>query len=274
MWLTVIQNGDDTIMHDLSGNDSKKTVRWVAILSNTEHQVREITSGHRLTLTYNLFTVDPVPTIALYTKEIQLHPFYQKLSQCVRDPGFLPKGGILGFGLEHEYLILTSTRDPCPPSELTPYLKSMDHLLFTTGVSLGLETNLEVVWELGYEGPILTLLTRTLSPYSRFERMEDLGDLLNAVKQSGFCEVMDKSAFISDNLFLRDIEVTEVHWVIPKNDTNEAAAGYIFSSGNHEMRYSYGNMVLTMRVPRWSQSEGKRAPEYGNDEEDIRVMLE
>ena len=42
------------MIHDW-GKENPSTIEWVAFYSDCEHEVFEVTKGHRITLTYNLY---------------------------------------------------------------------------------------------------------------------------------------------------------------------------------------------------------------------------
>jgi hypothetical protein len=81
---------------------TEASVCFVALFSDVEHEVLPVTSGYRVTLTYNLFRKPMHPTTTILT------PFHFQLKQTlvdlVNDKSKLPNGGYLGFGLAHEYV--------------------------------------------------------------------------------------------------------------------------------------------------------------------------
>ncbi|KAI0048444.1 hypothetical protein FA95DRAFT_1037194 [Auriscalpium vulgare] len=86
------------------------SVAFVTFFSDVEHEVLPVTSGHRVTLTYNLSygdilspagpPADPIPPIAPSVGEVS---FRTALEALLADPEFLKYGGKLGFGLRHVY---------------------------------------------------------------------------------------------------------------------------------------------------------------------------
>ncbi|SJL08216.1 uncharacterized protein ARMOST_11579 [Armillaria ostoyae] len=68
-------------------------ISYVAFYSDTEHEVLPVTSGVRVTLTYNLYLEDKKPTA----------PAESSTGAALTDKNFLPEGGLLGFGLRHQY---------------------------------------------------------------------------------------------------------------------------------------------------------------------------
>ncbi|KAI6111110.1 hypothetical protein F5141DRAFT_1291672 [Pisolithus sp. B1] len=86
-------------------------VGYVSFFSDVEHGVREVTSGYRFTLTYNLYFIPenqaPIGTASAPApyEESPAAPLYTLLT----DPTVLPKGGYLAFGLRSYHPIRKET---------------------------------------------------------------------------------------------------------------------------------------------------------------------
>ncbi|KAI0294549.1 hypothetical protein BC826DRAFT_1137341 [Russula brevipes] len=90
------------------------SIGYAAFLSDVEHEVAPVRSGHRITLTYNLYFDDdgfdddglasvsePLTAPSLQTEiERNICAAFEAL---LENTLFLPDGGILGFGLRHVY---------------------------------------------------------------------------------------------------------------------------------------------------------------------------
>ena len=68
--------------------DSKPEIKWAAFYSDYEHEVLEVTSGHRVTLTYNLYSDKPAAGLLDATSL----PLYEPLKFALQTPGFLQEG--------------------------------------------------------------------------------------------------------------------------------------------------------------------------------------
>ncbi|KAI6896541.1 hypothetical protein KC334_g10841, partial [Hortaea werneckii] len=83
-------------------------INWTAFYSDCAHEVRPIHTGHRLTLTYNLY-LSPgtglLNTPPLLLRRLLPHalPLVPHLHHALANPGFKPKGGHLAFWLRHRY---------------------------------------------------------------------------------------------------------------------------------------------------------------------------
>ncbi|KAG7090316.1 hypothetical protein E1B28_011913 [Marasmius oreades] len=81
------------------------TVAYIAFFSDVEHEILPVTSGYRITLTYNLYFSES-PRRSLPTRNSnKVSELKESLSVLLNNPQFLPKGGLLGFALSHWYPI-------------------------------------------------------------------------------------------------------------------------------------------------------------------------
>jgi len=48
--------------NSLASSQPSPSVAYIAFYSDIEHEVLKISSGHRVTITYNLYLVDPTPS--------------------------------------------------------------------------------------------------------------------------------------------------------------------------------------------------------------------
>ncbi|XP_055334183.1 uncharacterized protein LOC129585501 isoform X2 [Paramacrobiotus metropolitanus] len=91
---------------------AEPSIGYVAFFSDVEHEVAVVQSGYRVTLTYNLyFGETPAPPNALINLDVNHEYIFKSgLEQLLADPKFLPKGGLIGFGLQHEYPVNAATK--------------------------------------------------------------------------------------------------------------------------------------------------------------------
>ena len=81
-------------------------VAFVAFYSDVEHEVSVVTSGYRVTLTYNLYWVDspsPNSNPVIIADSTSLEQMKATLESLLADPEFSHSGRRLGFGLSHKY---------------------------------------------------------------------------------------------------------------------------------------------------------------------------
>ena len=120
-------------------NHEKPHLGYVALYRDVEHEVSPVTSGYRVTATYNLYFDQivhslPAPLSSMSTVD----DFKTELSTLLINPEFLPNGGYLGFGLEYAYPLSTSGRDL---NDLKGCLKGVDADIMNVFQELGLDTS-------------------------------------------------------------------------------------------------------------------------------------
>lgn len=130
---------------DLLQGKPNGTVAFVAFYSDVEHEVEKVTSGHRVTLTYNLYCgsddddVDPVNVGKI---EKRKNHVIEPLRQVLQDPEILPKGGYLGFGLRYEYPM----RNNHDFSKMHIALKGSDAMIYEACEEVGLSPKLQLIY--------------------------------------------------------------------------------------------------------------------------------
>ncbi|KUI61223.1 hypothetical protein VP1G_08397 [Cytospora mali] len=129
-----------------SGSDSDKPwIKWAAFYSDCEHEVLEVTEGHRLTLTYNLYIVrgngflgDNSPALDPATL-----PLYKTISDLVQDAILWENGGHIGYHCSHIYPHTSTTK----LHFITPdNLKGADMAIYSIFCSLGLKVSFRPVF--------------------------------------------------------------------------------------------------------------------------------
>ena len=118
----------------LSG-DPHDQIAYAAFFSDGEHEVLPVTSGHRITLTYNLYQAKKMDTISLLVSEYSIMPLRRAFSEALSKPDFMPNGGYVGFHPHHEYPIIPGKTEFC---ELEELLKGEDLVLRSACEALGL----------------------------------------------------------------------------------------------------------------------------------------
>jgi len=92
-------------------------IKWAAFYSDCEHEVLEVKSGHRVTLTYNLFVSEQIGGVlqAFPTVDPTSFPLFDKSKRMLGEPCFMPEGGVLGFCCEHQYAHTRKIADEMMP---------------------------------------------------------------------------------------------------------------------------------------------------------------
>ncbi|KAF7942290.1 hypothetical protein EAE99_000340 [Botrytis elliptica] len=131
--LRVTHRGSNTFFDWGNKSDS---IQWAAFYSDCEHEVHEVTSGHRVTLTYNLYISQQIgiPLQKNPVADPTLSPLYEVARNVLDQPGFMKRGGVIGFYCDHLYAHTQKDAD-----DIMPYaLKGIDMIIFNTFQSLGL----------------------------------------------------------------------------------------------------------------------------------------
>ncbi|KAL1691161.1 hypothetical protein GGG16DRAFT_125097 [Schizophyllum commune] len=136
---------------ELTGSSTK--IAYVAFFGDIEHEVLPVTSGHRITLTYNLYfdglpsggaRRDAFPAIprSVEDEDARLRGALQAFLQ---DSKLLPEGGYLAFGLRFMYPLQRDRKANL--QDLLPHLKGGDAMVVRVCQSLGLVGKLMLLYE-------------------------------------------------------------------------------------------------------------------------------
>ncbi|KAJ5251858.1 hypothetical protein N7489_002268 [Penicillium chrysogenum] len=132
----VVQHEGKRVEFDWS-HQSASAIQWAAFYSDCEHEIKTITEGERITLTYNLYVTEPVggsipPSLIVDPKSMSLYSFLEEL---LVEPGFMTDGGALGFFCSHAYPHASDEA----PMLLPRALKGSDLVLYSVFKSLGIQ---------------------------------------------------------------------------------------------------------------------------------------
>jgi len=147
--LRVAHKGKERVYLDEQSLDLGN-IRWVAFYSDCEHEVLPVTTGHRVTLTYQLYVSERIGGLVqpqLQMPDSKSHPMYCCIKDNLASPMFIKNGGVLGFHCEYQYPETfegTYFYEHYPPT-----LKGIDAVLFAVFRALGLTVHIkpyEVRW--------------------------------------------------------------------------------------------------------------------------------
>ncbi|EJD46054.1 hypothetical protein AURDEDRAFT_87240 [Auricularia subglabra TFB-10046 SS5] len=244
----ILRHDGHEVVHDASqaAYTAPDQVSWVAFYSDVEHEVLPITSGHRVTLTYNLYFFDAEPALPTTSE-----PIFRAIEQLLADDTFLPKGGRLGFGLKHQYPIPADSKqeDPAVLKELTKCLKAGDRALFSALASAGLEPKLSMVYDTRDDGVYL------------LDSIFGDGDLSECDWREAFVKWSKGEQIEGDpgevyNDKTRQWERAPMHgvnWIVPRNDHSRFKTSFIAYGNQASLESIYGDLVLIVNVPPRSQ---------------------
>ncbi|KAI1768212.1 hypothetical protein GGR53DRAFT_479401 [Hypoxylon sp. FL1150] len=141
--LTVSHRGNNMKYDWAKLVSSEPAIHWAAFYSDCKHEVHEVTSGHRVTLTYNLYAVrgngrlgDVDQCEALDYASL---PLYKHMRDLSANESFMRSGGTLGFYTHHVYPHSSNA------SFLPDALKGLDMAVWNVFQALGYEVYLRPV---------------------------------------------------------------------------------------------------------------------------------
>jgi hypothetical protein len=205
------------------------SVAYAAFFCDIEHEISPVTSGNRVTLTYNLYydddELDPakyfmseLPSVPQEDKERGM--FCSRFNALLNNLEFLPNGGFIGFGMRHAYQV-KDTLD-----HLYSLLKGSDATVYQSLRTLGFKPTLY----LNYQCEDNDVLV---------DRVPDLEG--ETIDHSDLSECFQDFCDIDE----------PVTWVTPNTKFDTVESKYIFNYGNEPaMGYEYGNLCLIVRIGR------------------------
>ena len=272
---------------DITHNPS---IGYVVLFKDVEHEVEPITSGHRVTLTYDLYaenddgpistkfqqTLEPIPPLA---NEREFHDVFASL---LENREFLAEGGILAFGLANAYSIRKDFK------HVYDALKGSDAVVFRTLRALGFE-------------PVLRMYYHEWEPSGVDESLDGHAAVFDEVVDFSDWN-WDEEVFIPDFVHKRDgqivppedlqedpdfeyLEGEAVVWVTPVTTFNrkESAFGSPATHRYTATNVAYGDLCLFVRIgkagdrlsyPRVPQSERDDDEATSSEGEDMNLNEE
>ncbi|EDQ99408.1 uncharacterized protein LACBIDRAFT_295984 [Laccaria bicolor S238N-H82] len=232
------------------------SIAYIAFHKDVEQEVNMVTSGFRVTLTYNLFGDDSMREPShLSTKEDEM-ALRASLTALCENPDVLPDGGYLGFGLEFMYPIASGR--PCFES-IREVLKGNDGLIERVLYQLGLRPQLKIIYEVevirekagrSFRTPIQVML-RDLEKFPNWAIKENLVVDLVSEKVGGrvVCNADDED--IDGNLDWHGFDSTKILWITPHTKLSCIKSAYVPAAFGNEpsLGYTYGNLCLVGTRP-------------------------
>ncbi|TDL27753.1 hypothetical protein BD410DRAFT_713244 [Rickenella mellea] len=229
------------------------TVTYAAFYSDVDHEVQQVTSGHRVSLTYNLYFGDAsnrsnnLPTMT--TQAAGAENFSCALKTLLKNPKFLEKGGLLGFGLKHQYPISSNADKDVDLQDLVPCLKGEDSTILDACKEHGLEASLKIVYEveMEYRGKYHVMCDEMASGLEHEMQVEDVVETLQE-DYGGIVIGQDDRANTFDKETMQTSWDTYVTWITPMKSATPIKHNYIAYGNQAEMGYAYGNLSLIVEV--------------------------
>ena len=222
-------------------SSSSPATQWAAFYSDVEHEVLPVTSGHRITLTYNLYFAAPFQPPPP-SCDVTVSPLYRELQSALQSPNFIKEGGTLGFFCQHKYI-----RDKCAGFEemdVVSFLKGGDMIVYQAARALGLPVSLKPISKLtvydddeekGEEYVINTFAHKVKEyEWGCDERLEEL-----------------------QNIFGEVTTTEHIHWCVWSEQRNEPLLSTSFMYGNDAASIvMYYSAALLVQVPEFTSARG------------------
>ena len=124
---------------------TKLSVAYAAFYSDVEHEVEPVVSGYRVTLTYNLYLTRTASSKAHENTPAEL-VLKAAFEAMLADKKFLPKGGLVGFGLRQELAVSSIWS----AGTANFAFKGSDAVLQNVCNQLSLETDLRIIYKIPF----------------------------------------------------------------------------------------------------------------------------
>ena len=218
---------------------------FFAFYKSIRHEVLLVSSGYRVTLTYDIHfakSVSPLRWVESAANDGESSTEHLKvhLAKLLQDPTFLPQGGLLGFGLSHGYPFLATSTSL---AELVEYLKVSDADTLRMCESIGLNVTLKTQYRSHPDSPYPTAcILDEFADQSIFEyEIEN-----NMVK---FISERYQGIMVYDALrYPETLEGTPIMWIKPLTDLNAFKSRYLHYGNEPSISYLYGDVCLVATI--------------------------
>ncbi|KZV68807.1 hypothetical protein PENSPDRAFT_735743 [Peniophora sp. CONT] len=226
---------------------------YAVFWGDVKHEVLPVTTGHRITLQYDLSWAAKRATPSPSSFTEQRMEWTNMLQRLVDDDTVLPEGGLFCFGLRHSYDV--PSIDALDIKSYRPYnmrrdLRGADRLLFSTLERLGLEPEVQISYELGtdHRGPRnqADVATRGLANH-----LVDINPLSRDWNDIKFDDLIQEENTISQE----DLDVSQVVWITPVTSATQLKQPWSARDRNIRfwIEYERANYCLVARLSHYSE---------------------
>ena len=237
--------------NSLTVSQSSPSLAYVAFYSDIEHEVLKVTSGRRVTVTYNLYLVDPVsrpgvPTITPNPKTVS--NLQTTLQGLLKSPEFLPDGGTLGFGLAHLYPVTFETK----LREMTSYLKGEDAHVYQACQELQLQPSLQVIYDDDLSGPRYGIMMDRIVRDPAYDYMDECYSSVLVTELGGVSVNKAEDASLDRSHWAEggyeNSEREFITWISPFNGRNQLQDISLAYGNEVSAEYIYCSPCLIVRI--------------------------
>ena len=225
-------------------------IAYVALYSDVEHEVSTVTSGYRVTVTYNLYFDDKIKPdeVSAPTSLSPLSPgvtdFRNKLEALLLNPTFLPDGGLLGFNLEHHYPVQNNSSAYVDLGHVEQCLKGVDAEIMTIAKGLSLHASVRGLITLNSKNGTLLVTEGSIPDFNEVGfSSEGEGVAAYLVWQGA------KVVRVSKEWSEEERRHMYVNWITRPSRLNRKRKIYpYYGNGLAETRYTYNSFCLFVEV--------------------------
>jgi hypothetical protein len=239
------------------------SIGYVAFFSDVEHEVAPVISGHRVTLTYNLYFDDKRGTVSSSSEAASAHSslppvlnksaFRAAFQALLENHEFLPDGGTLAFGMRHVYPIPHGADHPTSLEPIYGALKGSDAAVYQTARALGLQPVLYMYYPLSEtddpeRGAVIDKVFDWCDGMD-----EEKGDTVSVVVDEGGIEVCyDEGGMGVSRRYGGEYEdprkMERVVWVTPGTTCNRHQSVLGLYGNQAEMIMAYADLCMFVRI--------------------------
>ncbi|XP_055351891.1 uncharacterized protein LOC129598148 [Paramacrobiotus metropolitanus] len=270
------------------------SIAFMAFRGGVHHQMLPVENGHRVTLTYNLaLTPATLPDVVGSQTAVDSETLVRDtLTQLLAESSFLPKGGLLGFGLQYPY---PPAYPQCPDyrerensiGRMMGYLQGRDAMVKRVCEALSLPVRLKLCTQgelrlrrhpgrprEHFPGAVLTERVMQFDVLYDFDDDEELFDLM--AEEEGAIVLLpeeidpyeldeEEEYLLADKLRER---VAKIHWITELTQHNVTRTPYAMRDHKRaSYEYCSGTMCLVAAVgPAGDRQAVFRSPSSSLDE--------
>ncbi|KAI0789707.1 hypothetical protein C8Q75DRAFT_718158 [Abortiporus biennis] len=235
-----------------SDSNNPQKMKYIAFYGDVDHEVLEVTSGYRITITYNLYYYTPITRSTTSTKVSSvLESAFERL---LDDPNFMPNGGHLGFGLTRSYPV----KERSSMKTILEGLKGSDSSIAFVCRKLSLPISAQLLYSEDDFSSYNVLLDSTPTLPDQDDGTEyDLipyfindwdGMLMEECDSSGHVtKSIEGYEYMIDGLE-GEPECVQVFWVTEKTKNTGYETSYLYYGNESSVEYIYASVCLLVEI--------------------------
>jgi len=238
-------------------------VAFIAFYDDVQFAVRKITSGHRVILTYRLHfpTDNDIPLATLERKCLyDVKSLTIEITELLLDPGVLPEGGYLAFGLQNQYM--STSRSIV---DVGSHLKGRDAMIACVLSSLSIPWSVRILYRnVGWTE--FSFLADHIVDLSSHNEVRDLVETLESPEVVCFVgargEPDRKRAKLDENV-VGGKDATDIMLVSTRPSAWSFHSHYVAGGRDVMMGNLYGDVCIVAERPSLAMIRGGRDQKNG-----------